>query len=68
MMSLFLNKSPNIKPTKKFHINIEKKHFETIDEEKLKIIWFGHSCVLIFIDGKKYCDPSLSNNASPLLI
>lgn len=69
MMNLLLNKSPNIKPKKKFHIDIEKKHFKTTNDKKLKFIWFGHSCVLIFIDGKKILfDPSLSNNASPLPI
>ncbi|MBN2663734.1 MAG: MBL fold metallo-hydrolase [Bacteroidales bacterium] len=67
MTSFIFNKPKDIKPKKKYNITIEKEKFTPNIDEKLKLIWFGHSCVLIFIDGKKIIfDPSLSENASPI--
>lgn len=67
MLSLQFNKPKDIRPKIKLPHYFNINSLSSINENETQIIWFGHSCVLLIIDGKKILlDPSLSENASPL--
>ena len=64
----FLGKSDYRDPKSAIQINrLGKEDFQTLPETGLRVIWLGHSTVLVEIDGKRILiDPVWSDSVSPI--
>lgn len=60
--------SPNRKPKRNIEVEkIDKNAFDNLSPDTTYLFWFGHSTVLLIIDGKKILiDPMFSNKSTPI--